>query len=129
MGDKYWRKLTKDSGIVTIPLIDPRSNIPLQTAWIVTKPPIRARLSTKRAAERTEVDGHVCERASHDIATTNPSRELNVASRHALWGSDYRAVVWDVLPVAAQAVWVTVEDGRVLGGFHVFRPVPVLPHV
>jgi hypothetical protein len=34
--------------------------------------------------------------------------------------------VWDVLPIATQTVRVTVEDGRVLRGVHVFRPVPVL---
>lgn len=127
MGDEHGFALTKDSGIIAIPLINPRPNIPFQTTGIITQASIRARFSTKRAAERTKVDGHVCERPCDNVATAHPSRELNVASRHALRGSDDRAVVWDVLPVTTQAVWVTVEDGRVLRGFHIFWPVPVLP--
>lgn len=92
--------LTKDSGIITIPLINPWPNIPLQTAGVITQATIRARFSTKRAAERTKVDGHVCERSRHDVATAQPSRELNIASRNAFWGSNHRAVVWDILPVS-----------------------------
>lgn len=99
MEDLYRFTLTKDSGVITISLINTRPNIPLQTAGVVTQAPIRARFSAKRAAERTKVDGHVCKGPRHDVATAHPSRELNVASRHAFWGSDDRPVVWDILPV------------------------------
>lgn len=122
----YWFAHTKDSGIIAIPLINARPNIPLQTAGIITKAAIWAWLSTERAAERTKVDSHVRERARHDVATADPSRKLDVSSRDALGRRDDRAIVWDVLPIATQTVRVTVEDGRVLRGVHVFRPVPVL---
>lgn len=118
--------LTKDSGIIAIPLVNPRPYVSLQNARVITQAPVRARFSTKRAAKRTEVDGQVCERTRHDVATTHPSGELDVPTRDTLRGSDDSAVVWDVLPVAAKAVRVAVEDGRVLGGVLVFRPVPVL---
>lgn len=118
--------LTKDSGIITIPFIDPGPDISLQTSWIIAQASIRPRLSTKRAAERTKVNGQVRERPRHDVTAAQSSRQLDIPTRDTLWGCDDRAIVGDVLPIAAQAVWITVEYGRVLGGFHVFRPVPVL---
>ncbi len=116
---------SQDGGVVGVAHVESRADVALEAARVITEAAEGARGGVGQAADGAEVHRHVGEGARLDEAAADAGSQGDVVAADAGGRHDDGAVVRDVLAVAAQAVGVAVEDGRVLGRGRVLGPVPV----
>lgn len=119
------REEGEDGGPIGVALVHSRADVSLETARVVTKTTERTSRHSLQTTDGSQVDGHVGEGASRDIAASEAGGKLDVAAADAGRRHDDGALMRDVLPVAAETVRVAVEEGGVLRGRRVLGPVPV----
>ena len=115
----------QDGGVVGVAHVHGRADISLQAAGVVAETAKRSGRHTLETADGAKVDRHIGEGTSGDIATAKAGGKLDVTTADAGRRDDDGTVVGHVLAVAAQAVVITVEEGRLLGRRGVLGPVPV----
>ena len=105
---------TQNGRVVSISGVHRRSEIALEVTWVVAQPTIWTRFRAENASDRAQVDSHVGKRSSRHVAATHSSRKGDVVATNRRGRGDDRAVVRDIVAVAAETGVTAVEDGGVL---------------
>ena len=111
--------------VVGIARVHGAAEIALETTRVIPQAAHGAGRGIRETTDRAEVDRHVGKRTGGHKPTPHSRGKGDIPPTHPRWGHNDGPVMWDVLAVAAEAVSIAIEHGRVLRSGGILGPVPV----